>query len=252
MRLHFKEVFVQPAAGDAGLAIGAAYYIWHQKLGKPRSFAMGNSYWGPEFSRDEIRKAIDASAIANNGFCVSESNEDDVCKRAAAVSRRRKNSRLVSGTRRMGPARTRQSQHRRRSAAARHERHSESPHQASRNFSPICAIDSGGVDRRMVREIASIAIHDDGLRCSTGKTRTDSRAYARRWHRPIANGDTRGESALLATHRAFEQATGVPIVLNTSFNDNEPIVCRPEEALDCFQRTQMDALALGDFFITKK
>jgi carbamoyltransferase len=51
---------------------------------------------------------------------------------------------------------------------------------------------------------------------------------------------------------AFEQATGVPIVLNTSFNDNEPIVCRPEEALDCFQRTQMDALALGDFFITKK
>ena len=43
-----------------------------------------------------------------------------------------------------------------------------------------------------------------------------------------------------------------PIVLNTSFNDNEPIVCRPEEALDCFQRTQMDALALGDFFITKK
>ena len=50
----------------------------------------------------------------------------------------------------------------------------------------------------------------------------------------------------------FERATGVPIVLNTSFNDNEPIVCRPEEALDCFQRTQMDALALGDFFITKK
>ena len=66
----FREVFVQPAAGDAGLAIGAAYYVWHQKLGKPRSFAMGNSYWGPEFSRDEIRKAIDASAIANNGFCV--------------------------------------------------------------------------------------------------------------------------------------------------------------------------------------
>jgi carbamoyltransferase len=52
--------------------------------------------------------------------------------------------------------------------------------------------------------------------------------------------------------REFEQATSVPIVLNTSFNDNEPIVCRPEEALDCFQRTQMDALALGDFFITKK
>jgi carbamoyltransferase len=52
--------------------------------------------------------------------------------------------------------------------------------------------------------------------------------------------------------QAFERATGVPVVLNTSFNDNEPIVCQPEEALDCFRRTQMDALALGDFLIVKR
>jgi carbamoyltransferase len=52
--------------------------------------------------------------------------------------------------------------------------------------------------------------------------------------------------------KAFEQATGVPMVLNTSFNDNEPIVCQPEEALNCFLRTQMDALVLGDFLITRK
>jgi carbamoyltransferase len=51
--------------------------------------------------------------------------------------------------------------------------------------------------------------------------------------------------------KAFERLTGVPVVLNTSFNDNEPIVCRPEEALDCFKRTQMDALVLGDFLITR-
>jgi len=51
--------------------------------------------------------------------------------------------------------------------------------------------------------------------------------------------------------KEFERQTGVPVVLNTSFNDNEPIVCRPEEALDCFQRTQMDALVLGDFLITR-
>jgi carbamoyltransferase len=50
---------------------------------------------------------------------------------------------------------------------------------------------------------------------------------------------------------AFEKLTGVPVVLNTSFNDNEPIVCRPQEALDCFQRTKMDALVLGDFLITR-
>ena len=52
--------------------------------------------------------------------------------------------------------------------------------------------------------------------------------------------------------RAFGDLTGVPVVLNTSFNDNEPIVCRPEEALDCFQRTQMDVLVMGDFILEKK
>ena len=49
----------------------------------------------------------------------------------------------------------------------------------------------------------------------------------------------------------FARQTGVPVVLNTSFNDNEPIVCRPEEALDCFLRTQMDALVLGNVLITR-
>jgi carbamoyltransferase len=50
----------------------------------------------------------------------------------------------------------------------------------------------------------------------------------------------------------FERQTGVPVVLNTSFNDNEPIVCRPQEALDCFLRTQMDALVLGNYLITRR
>ena len=52
--------------------------------------------------------------------------------------------------------------------------------------------------------------------------------------------------------RAFGDLTGVPVVLNTSFNDNEPIVCRPEEALDCFPRTQMDVLVMGNFVLEKK
>jgi len=51
--------------------------------------------------------------------------------------------------------------------------------------------------------------------------------------------------------RAFEAQTGVPVVLNTSFNDNEPIVLKPQEAIDCFNRTQMDALVLGNFLITR-
>jgi carbamoyltransferase len=52
--------------------------------------------------------------------------------------------------------------------------------------------------------------------------------------------------------RAFGDQTGVPVLLNTSFNDNEPIVCRPEEALDCFRRTQMDTLVMGNFILEKR
>jgi carbamoyltransferase len=50
---------------------------------------------------------------------------------------------------------------------------------------------------------------------------------------------------------AFRNLTGVPIVLNTSFNENEPVVCRPEEALNCFQRTNMDLLVLGDWLVSR-
>ena len=51
--------------------------------------------------------------------------------------------------------------------------------------------------------------------------------------------------------KEFKKITGIPIVLNTSFNENEPVVCQPEEALDCFLRTKMDILVLGDYFISR-
>ncbi len=50
---------------------------------------------------------------------------------------------------------------------------------------------------------------------------------------------------------AFHRKTSIPVILNTSFNENEPIVCTPEEAIDCFQRTRMDVLAIGPFLVTK-
>ena len=248
----FKEVFVQPAAGDAGLAIGAAYYIWHQKLGKPRTFTMGNSYWGPEFSQDEVRKAIDASAIAHNGFCVSELNEEAVCKRAAAVVADGKILGWFQGRAEWGPRalgnRSIVADPRRpdmKDILNRRIKHRE----IFRPFAPSILAESTGewfdkshpspfmtmayAVRPEKREQIPAPTHVDG----TGRLQTVTREANPRYWRLI---------------RAFEEATGVPIVLNTSFNDNEPIVCRPEEALDCFRRTQMDALALGNFFITKK
>jgi len=75
--------------------------------------------------------------------------------------------------------------------------------------------------------------HVDG----SGRLQTVSRQTNPRYHRLIS---------------AFAGLTGVPLVLNTSFNENEPVVCRPEEALDCFLRTRMDLLVLGDFMIARR
>jgi carbamoyltransferase len=76
-------------------------------------------------------------------------------------------------------------------------------------------------------------VHVDG----SGRLQTVSAKANRRYHRLI---------------EAFHALTGVPMVLNTSFNENEPVVCRPEEALDCFLRTQMDMLVIGNTVVTRR
>src|ERR1700737_1501155 len=84
-RTPFEQIYVQPAAGDGGLSLGAGFYAWQQKLGKPRSFVMDHAYWGPEYSTAEIRSAIEASGIARSGYVVAELPEEEGSRRAAAV-----------------------------------------------------------------------------------------------------------------------------------------------------------------------
>src|SRR6266849_478948 len=81
----FEQVYVHPAAGDAGLAVGAAYYVWHQKLGKPRSFVMDHAYWGPGYTREETRRAIDSNGLAQSGYSIAELSEEELPRRAAAI-----------------------------------------------------------------------------------------------------------------------------------------------------------------------
>src|SRR5258707_4224183 len=66
----FEQVYVHPAAGDAGLAVGAAYYVLDQKLGKPRVFVMDHAYLGPGYTREEIRRARDSNGLSQSGYYV--------------------------------------------------------------------------------------------------------------------------------------------------------------------------------------
>src|SRR5579863_6743141 len=78
----FKQIFVQPAAGDAGLAIGAAYFVHHQILGQPRTFVMKDAYWGPGYSPEQIRAAVAASRLQGAGLEISELNEKVIAREA--------------------------------------------------------------------------------------------------------------------------------------------------------------------------
>jgi carbamoyltransferase len=248
----FEQVFVQPAAGDAGLSIGAAFYVWHQKLKKPRSFVMEHSYWGPEFSRDEVRKAIGASRIGQDGYSVAEYGEEELSDRAAAIVAGGKILGWFQGRAEWGP---RALGNRSIVADPRHPDMKEilnrriKHREIFRPFAPSILAEATGdwfekshpspfmtmayPVRTEKRDQIPAPTHIDG----TGRLQTVTRDGNPRYWRLL---------------QAFERATGVPVVLNTSFNDNEPIVCQPEEALDCFRRTQMDALALGDFLIVKR
>ena len=79
----FEKIFLQPASGDAGLAIGAAYYVHHQILGEPRSFVMEHAYWGPGYSHEQILAAIRASRLGSEGLEISELHEKVIAREAA-------------------------------------------------------------------------------------------------------------------------------------------------------------------------
>jgi len=247
----FEQVYVHPAAGDAGLAVGAAFYVWHQILGKPRMFAMDHAYWGPGYSREELRRAVETSGSATKGLSVADLSEGELMRRTAQIisdgkivgwfqgraewgPRALGNRSIVADPRRpeMKDILNRRIKHReifRPFAPSILAEHSNEWFEKS-HPSPFMTL-AYAVKREKRNKIPA-PTHVDG----TGRLQTVTREANPRYHQLIS---------------AFRDLTGVPVVLNTSFNDNEPIVCKPEEALDCFSRTQMDALVLGDFLITR-
>jgi carbamoyltransferase len=248
----FEQVCVHPAAGDAGLAVGAAFYVWHQVLGKPRAFVMDHAYWGPGYSKEEIRRAIDSNGFTEKGCAVEELNEADLMKRAAVIIADGKILGWFQGRTEWGPRalgnRSIVADPRRpemKEILNRRIKHRE----IFRPFAPAILAEATAdyfekshpspfmtlaySVRPQKRENIPAPTHVDG----TGRLQTVTREANPRYHALIS---------------AFCDLTGVPVVLNTSFNDNEPIVCRPQEAINCFERTKMDALVLGDFLVTRQ
>jgi carbamoyltransferase len=250
-RTPFEHVYVQPAAGDAGLAVGAAFHVHHQVLGQPRSFVMNHAYLGPEYTTERVRQALEQSRIPGCGFSIAELPEEELAKAAAREVAAGKilgwfQGRAEWGPRALGNRSIVADPRRPEMKRILNERikHRE----VFRPFAPSILEEAAGeyFERAYPSPFMTLAYpvrpekratipaptHVDG----TGRLQTVSRAANPRYWLLI---------------REFANLTGVPVVLNTSFNDNEPIVCRPEEAIDCFLRTKMDVLVLGNTIIRK-
>ena len=242
----FERVYVQPAAHDGGTSIGAAYHVWHRRLGRPRGFVMDHAYWGPEF--DDVRIK---TALGEAGIGAAQLRERDLLDRAAdALVQGRVlgwfQGRMEFGPRALGNRSILVDPRR---AEMKDLLNARIKHREPfRPFAPSVLERATGdyftrsepspfmlmtypVRPEKVDEIPA-PTHVDG----TGRLQTVRPDQNARFHGLI---------------EAFEARTGVPVVLNTSFNENEPICCTPEQAVDTFVRTRMDALVVGDFYADK-
>jgi carbamoyltransferase len=242
----FEEVFVQPAAGDAGTSLGAAFYIWHQKLRQPRGYVQERADLGPSFSAEQL-----GAALGRAGLAYERLDEAALCRRAAALLAAGQVVGWFQGRMEWGPRALGQ-----RSILADPRRAEMKDvlnarvkrREPFRPFAPSILLEAVGEYfeqdypdpfmlkvyqvRAEKRPLIPAVTHVDG----SGRLQTVDRRAAPRYWRLI---------------KEFERLTGVPVVLNTSFNENEPLVCRPEEAIECFQRTRMEALCLGDYLVQK-
>ena len=251
----FQKVYVQAAAGDAGGALGAALEVWH-RLGNSRSEPMLQAYLGSEASPAAISSLLAEpariAALAEAGCAIEELPEEQLCDRVAAAIAEGLVIGWFDGRMEWGPR------------ALGHRSILGDPRRADmkdilnlkikrresfRPFAPSVLREAvpewferdGDVPFMMQvypirpekRPLIPAVTHVDG----TGRLQTVSEATNGRYYHLI---------------RAFEARTGVPMVLNTSFNENEPIVCSPEQALDCFLRTRMDLLVLGPVLIRRQ
>lgn len=241
----FREVWVQPSADDAGGSLGACYYYWHQVLGKQRSFTMHHDYWGPGFSDLEIRQALvdalvpfeeldeperaAAQAIADNKVIGWFQGRMEFGQRALG------NRSLLADPRDplMKDKINRLIKHREwyrpfaPSVLEEYQGDYFTLAQSSPFMQQVFPIRS-----EKQPEVPAI-VHNDG----TGRLQTVRKQDNPRYWKLIDE---------------FRQLTGIPMVLNTSFNDNdEPIVCKPKDAIRTFFGTGIHELYIGNYRVVK-
>ena len=239
----FRRIWVPPCASDTGAPLGSALWHHHRTLGKPRGFEMTHAFYGSAYNPDQMHRAL-----VQAGLEFMELDEAELLRR---VARDLADNRIVGwfqgpfemGPRALGNRSILASPLRREIRDLINARIKY--REPFRPFAPAVLAEYAAdyfeisqADPFMTLaprvkpdkvDVIPAAVHVDG----TARIQTVDRESNPRYYGVIAE---------------FMKLTGVPVVLNTSFNKQEPIVARPEEAISCFLRTEMDTLVLGNFY----
>jgi carbamoyltransferase len=269
----FDDIWIQPASGDAGGALGSALYVWHQVLGKPRDMNkakpdfMRGSALGPGFTNEQVKAFLDANGIPAT-FMPDEQRNEFLAENLAAE----KVVGLLQGRCEFGP---RALGFRSILADARSPKMQSYLNLATkfresfRPFAPICLKEYAHEFFEEIHDSPYMLLVDQvkSSRCTKGagdehqlnmvdwvnRTRSDVPAVTHvDYSARIQTVDRDRNARLHDILTAFHRRTGYPILVNTSFNvRSEPIVCSPADAYRCFMRTGIDILVLENYVLTK-
>jgi carbamoyltransferase len=244
----FERIYIPPAAHDAGNAIGSALWFYHQELGNENRYFINNSFFGPHFEDHEIEKILKEKGV--NYIKMADENEliekvSDLLVNGAIIGWFQ--GRTEFGPRALGnrsilanPARKDAKDLINKKIKRRESFRPFAPSILREFVSEYFEQDDDVYFMEKVfkikpekRELIPAVTHVDG----TGRLQTVHKDITPLFYRLIER---------------FRQKTGIPLLLNTSFNENEPIVNTPLEALDCYLRTDMDALVMGKILVVKE
>jgi carbamoyltransferase len=243
----FKNIFIQPAAGDAGGSVGAAFYIYHTLLNNPRSYTWSHNFLGPEFPDEDITQTL-----TQLGLHAERCDKETLLQKTAQFIADQQVVGWFQGRMEFGP----------RSLGAR------SILADARNPENYSRVNLKIKFRESFRPFAPTVLMDkmkdwfefdrpSPYMLFVAQVRSDRRSIPAVTH---VDGSARLQTITREDHplyydliTAFEKLTGCPVIINTSFNvRGEPIVCTPFDAIKCFFRTDMDYLVLGSFILDKQ
>ncbi|MBA2620279.1 MAG: carbamoyltransferase [Acidobacteria bacterium] len=243
----FKQFYVQPAAGDAGCSLGAALLVWHQKLNKPRKFVMNHAYYGPKFSNEDCRVVL-----KNENLKFETVADEELLPRLAKMISEGAiigwfNGRMEWGPRALG-ARSFLADPRR-ADMRRILNDKVKLREWFRPLAPSMLEEEGrsvfGKEHHDPFMITVIEVADEYKAKIPGVVHVDGTARPQMVNKKV---NPRYWNLI----NEFKKLTGIPMLLNTSFNIQEPIVCSPQDAVNTFRNANFDALVLENNLVLRE